>query len=98
YFRGQHGAAKEMRANGVGEIPTAPWAHVRAASANDVYAEFRGAKADVTGRALGDDVARAVDDDQRLLRRCKALRSFAVNVQQTAVGRLDGIGECNRLR
>jgi hypothetical protein len=33
--------------------------------------EFRVAEADVTGRASGDDVPRAVDEDQRSLLRCQ---------------------------
>src|SRR4029453_13771841 len=71
YFRGQHRAAEEMGANGFGEFPTTPRAHVRAASPQDVGGEFRVAEADVTGRASGDDVPRAIDEDQRSLLRCQ---------------------------
>jgi hypothetical protein len=98
YFRGQHRAAEEMGANGFGEVPTTPRAHVRAASAHHVGGELRVAEADVTGRASGDDVARAVDEHQRSLLRRQDLRSLAVNVRQTAVVQLDDVGECNRLR
>jgi signal transduction histidine kinase len=42
-----------MSANGFGEPPTTPRAHVRTASAQDVGREFRVAEADVTGRASG---------------------------------------------
>src|SRR4029453_1514615 len=85
-------------ANGFGEFPTTPRAYVGAAPAQDVGGEFRVAEADVTGRALGDDVTRAIDEDQRSLFRCQDLRSLAVNVRQMAVVRLDNVGERNRLR
>jgi len=80
YFQGQHRAAEEMGANGFGEVLTTPGTHVRAASAHHVGSEFRVSVADVTGRASGDDVTRAVDEDQRSLFRCEDLRSLAVNV------------------
>ena len=86
-----------MSANGFGELPTTPRAHVRAASAQDVGREFRVAEADVTGRASGDDVPRAVEEDQRSLFRCEDLRSLAVNVRQMAVVRLDDVGDCDQL-
>ena len=58
----------------------------------------RVAEADVTGRASGDDVSRAVDEDQRSLFRCQDVGPLAVNVRQMAVVRLDNVGERNRLR
>src|SRR4029450_7149368 len=65
YFRGQHRTAEETGANDFGEVLTTPRAHARSASAQDVGGEFRVAEAHVTDRALGDDVNRAVDEDQR---------------------------------
>jgi len=82
-----------MCANGFSEFPTTPRAHVRAASAQDVGREFRVAEADITGRASGDDVTRAIDEDQRSLLRCQDMRALAVNVRQMAVVRLDNVGE-----
>ena len=81
YFRGQHRAAEEMCANGFGKVLTTPRAHVSAASVQDVGGEFRVAEANVTGRASGDDVPRAVDEDQRSLFRCEDVRALAVNVR-----------------
>jgi hypothetical protein len=97
YFRGQHRAAEEMGANGFGKVLPTPRAHVRAASAQDVGGEFRVAEADVTGRASGNDVTGAVDEDQRSLLRCQDVRALAVNVRQMAVGRLDDVGQRDRL-
>jgi hypothetical protein len=45
---------------------------------------------EAAGRALGDDVIRAVDKEQGALVRGQGLASCAVHVVQTAVGRLDG--------
>src|SRR5262249_31886625 len=73
YFRGQHGAAEEMGANGVGEVLATPMAHVRAAS-EDVCSEFRVAEADVTRRTPGDDMPRAIEKDQRSLIGCQGVR------------------------
>jgi hypothetical protein len=97
YFRGQHRAAEEMGANGFGEVLTTPRAHVHAAPVQDVGGEFRVAEADVTGRASGDDVARAIDEDQRSLLRCQDVGALAVNVLQMAVLRFDDVGERNGL-
>jgi hypothetical protein len=74
-----------MGANDFGEVLTTPRAHVRSAAAQDVGGEFRVAEAHVTDRASGDDVTRAVDEDQRPLLRRQELRSLAVNVRQMAV-------------
>src|SRR5215475_13123215 len=98
YFRGQHRAAEEMGANGLGKIPTTSRAQVRAPPRQDVGGEFVVAQADATGRAPDDDVARAVDEHQRSLLRRQDLRSLAVNVRQTAVARLDDVSEHNRPR
>jgi len=83
YFRGQHRAAEEMGANGFGEVLTTPRAHVRATSAQDVGGEFHVAKADVAGRASGDDMTRAVHEDQRALLRCQDVGALAVHVRQS---------------
>src|SRR5215475_8148825 len=87
-----------MGTNDLGEVLTTPRAHVRAASADYLGSEFRVAVANVTGRASGDDLPRAVEEDQCSLFRCQDLRSLAVNVRQMAVVRLDDVGERNRLR
>src|SRR5262249_4238706 len=63
HFRGQHRAAEQMCANGFSEVQTTPRAHVRAVSAYHLCGEFREAEAEVTSRASGDDMSRAVDDD-----------------------------------
>src|SRR5262245_28864283 len=97
YFRGQHGAAEEMSANGVGEVLATPRAHVRVAS-EEVCSEFRVAEADVTRRTPGDDMLPAIEKDQRSLVGCQGMRSVAVRMRQTAVLRLDDVGERNRLR
>src|SRR5262245_10865248 len=97
YFHGQHRTAEEMCANVFGEVPTTPRTHVRATSAYHVCGEFCEAEGDVTGRALGDDVTRTVGEDQCSFFRCQDLRSLAINVRETAVGRLDGVGGRNRL-
>src|SRR5262245_6480273 len=64
----------------------------------DVCGELVVAEADVTRRASGDDLPRAVDEDQGSLLRCQNFGSLAVNVRQKAVVRLDDVRQRDRLR
>ena len=70
YFRRQHRAAEEMGANDFGEVLTTPRAHFRAAFAEDVCDQLVVVASDVADRATGDDVIRAVDEEQRSLVWC----------------------------
>src|SRR5262249_45581743 len=69
----------------------------RAASAHHVGGELRVAVRDVTGRAPGNDVTRAVKEDERPLLRRQGVRSLAINMRQTPIARLDDVGERDRL-
>src|SRR5262245_18674654 len=93
YLRRQHGAAEKMCADGFGEFPMTPRAHVRAVPADHLCGEVCVAVADVANRAPRDDVPRAVDEDQHPLFRCQGVRSLAVAMRQPCVVRLDDVSK-----
>src|SRR5262245_38129426 len=64
----------------------------------EVGTEHRGADAAATGRALGEDVLRAIDEDQGTLFRGQRERSLTVHMRQASVMRLDDVGQPDGLR
>jgi len=69
-----------MCANDLGEILTAPRAHVRPAPVQDVCGELVVVVADVADRAPSHDVLRAVEEDECAFLRSQDVRSFAVDM------------------
>src|SRR5262245_1298494 len=87
-----------MGANDLGEILTAPRAHVRAAPVQDVCGELVVVVTDVADRAPGDGVLRAVEEDERTLLGSQDVRSLTVDMRQTTTGRLDDVCKRDWLR
>src|SRR6516165_5223974 len=85
-----------MRAGALGQVATTVRAQVRAAS-EGIGGQFRHPETQVAVQAEGDGVAEAVDEQQGALFDGQHAGALAVHVRQTAVGRLDDVGERDRL-
>jgi hypothetical protein len=73
-------APVEVRADVLSEILPAPRAHVRPVSER-IGGEFHDTEVEATGQALGNDVIRAVDEDQGALVRSQCSGSATVHVR-----------------
>jgi len=96
YFGGKHGATVQMGACALSQVATTARAEVRAASER-IGGQFRHPEAQVTAQAVGGSMPGAVDEEQGALFRGQHAGALAVQVGQTAVGRLDDVGERDRL-
>jgi hypothetical protein len=73
-----------------------PWAEVRAAS-ECIGCKFHQPETQVTVQAVSHGMPEAVDKEQGALFRGQHAGTFAVDVRQMAVGRLDDVRERDRL-
>src|SRR5215510_14493862 len=85
-----------MPAGALSQILATPRAEVRAGSER-IGAKFRHPETQVTAQAVGGGMPEAVDKEQGALFRGQHAGAIAVHVGQTAVGRLDDVGERDRL-
>src|SRR5262245_37456980 len=85
-----------MGACALSQVATTPRAEVRAASER-IGGQFRHPETQVTVQAVSGSMPGAVDKEQGALFRGQHAGALAVHVIQTAVGRLDDVGERDRL-
>jgi hypothetical protein len=72
---------------------TAPRTQLRSAPSERVGAQFGHAEGAIAGDALGDDVIKAIDEEQGPLFRGQAVGSSAVQVREAATGGFDTVGD-----
>jgi hypothetical protein len=85
-------APVEVSADVLGEVLPTPRAHIRPATER-IGGKFHHAEAEPTGQALGNDLIRAVDEEQVTLVRSQGSGPRAFDVRQTTVGGLDDVAE-----
>src|SRR5499427_3040717 len=85
-----------MPAGALGQVLAASRAEVRPASER-IGGKFWHPETQVTAQAVGGGMPEAVDKEQGALFRGQHAGALAVYVRQTAVGRLDDVGERDRL-
>jgi hypothetical protein len=96
HFGRQHGAAVEMSADILGEVLPAPGTEVRASPAEQITGQCVESEALIAGQAASDDVRRAVEQEEGPLLHGQGVGPLAVEMRETAVGRLDDVSERDR--